>query len=149
VTVSLANVTAAIKNSSTDAQLDLRITIPTSAGVGTGNLTFQRAFGANQSLNNSITINAVTVTGVVPNSGAQGSQVNVVISGTCFDPTTAIKQVSVSGLGVNVSNVVVVDDHTITCTLDVGGVAPKTARDVSVKLGLAPAVVLANGFSVV
>ena len=60
---------------------------------------------------------------------------SVTITGTSFDPTAALHDVSVSGLGVNPVNVAVVDDQTMTCDFIIDSAAPKTVRDVTVKAG--------------
>jgi hypothetical protein len=148
VTVNLANVTATIKNSSTDTQLDLRLQIPTNAEVGLGDLTFKRGLGPDQVLPNAIEVDTFSLTNVAPNTGAKGTQVNVTISGHCFDTGASLQQVQVSGIGVNAINILVVNDHTITCTFDIGAVAPSTSRDVTVKLGSGSPVTLANAFTV-
>jgi hypothetical protein len=57
--------------------------------------------------------------------------------------------VDVSGLGVTVSNIVVVNATTITCKFDIGALAPQTARDVTVKNSLIHQATLTGGFSVI
>src|SRR4030095_5359823 len=106
------------------------------SGLGTGNLILNRDFGPDQNVPNAITIHRFEVTGVVPNTGARNNQVAVTISGECFDAGAAIQQVSVSGLGVTVLNVLVVDEHTVTCIFDIAALAVANARDVTVKTGL-------------
>jgi len=91
---------------------------------------------------------APTVAAVTPNSGARGAVVAVTITGTNLDPANPIHQVNVSGAGVNVSAVVVVDATTITCTFTVGNLAPQNARDVTVTVGAQTSAPLVGGFTV-
>jgi hypothetical protein len=136
ITTSLAGVTAAKKPTSTDTQLDLKVDMSGASGTGAANMTFTPDFGNPVTVPNAVTVEAFTVTSVAPNSGAHNTSVNVTINGLAFDPTAAIQTVSVSGAGVNVLNVVVVDSHQIQCVFDIGGAtAAVGARNVTVKTG--------------
>jgi hypothetical protein len=73
--------------------------------------------------------------------------VNVQITGHCFDPSALSKDVIVSGLGVNVFNVLVLDAQTIQCVFSIGNLAALAARDVTVKTGLKQHT-LTNAFTV-
>ena len=84
---------------------------------------------------------------VTPASGTKGTGVNVTITGNCFDPGAGFQQVLVSGLGVAVQNLVVVDEHTINCVFDIAALTVSGARDVTVKTGLNTHSLL-NGFTV-
>jgi len=137
VTASLAGVTPSIKPlTSTDTQLDLHFQFAGNSGIGACNLVFTRDFGANQTLNNALTVGKFELLSVTPNNGNKGNAVSVTISGNCFDPTALIQQVLISGLSVNVLNVVVVDEHTVQCVFDIANLAASGARDVTVKTGL-------------
>jgi hypothetical protein len=83
-----------------------------------------------------IEVQKFEVLGVTPSTGARGNAVPVTIAGQCFDPTAAIQQVEVSGLAVNVQNVVVADSQTVQCVFEIGGLAPLGFRDVKVQTGL-------------
>jgi hypothetical protein len=131
----LANITATVKGSSTDTELDLRFDIAGNSGTGSGNLVLQRHFGPDHVINNALQVSRFEVLTMNPTSGARGNSVAVTITGHCFDATAAIQQVNVSGLGVNAINMFVVDDQTVTCTFDIGGLAPLGARDVTVRTG--------------
>jgi hypothetical protein len=138
VSTSLTGVTASIKNSSTDTELDLSIAVAANSALGTGDLIFTYTFppGKTQTLSGAIVVEACTATSISPTSGAQGAApFTVTITGTGFDPTATNHNVSVSGLGVNVSNVAVVDDQHMTCTFEVDTTAAKTTRDVTVTAG--------------
>jgi hypothetical protein len=138
VSTSLTGVTASIKNSSTDTELDLSIAVAANSALGTGDLIFTYTFppGKTQTLSGAIVVEACTATSISPTSGAQGAApFTVTITGTGFDPTATNHNVSVSGLGVNVSNVAVVDDQHMTCTFEVDATASKTTRDVTVTAG--------------
>jgi len=69
------------------------------------------------------------LTTVTPNTGLQGSSVNVSLQGTGF---IAGSTVSVSGTGVTVSNVIVVNATTITAQFAISGAATIGARNVTV-----------------
>jgi hypothetical protein len=138
VSTSLTGVTASIKNSSTDTELDLSISIAANSALGTGDLIFAYTFppGKTQTLSGAIVVEACTATSISPTSGAHGGPpFTVTLTGTGFDPTAPNHNVSVSGLGVNVSNVAVVDDQHMTCTFEVDTTASKTTRDVTVTAG--------------
>jgi hypothetical protein len=136
VDVSLPNITATVKLSSTDTQLDLKFDIAGNSGVGTGNLILKPAFGTQKTLGNAIEVRRFEVLTIAPNTGARGADVNVQITGHCFDPSASSQDVSVSGLGVSVLNVLVLDAQTIQCVFSIGNLAALGARDVTVKTGL-------------
>ena len=138
VTASLAGVTPTIKAfpAPTDTQLDLSVQIAGNSALGPCNLTFTRDFGTNQTLPNAFTVGKFEVLTVTPNNGTKGNAVNVTITGTCFDPSSLIQQVLVSGLGVSVLNIVVVDAQTVQCVFDIAALTASGARDVTVKTGL-------------
>jgi IPT/TIG domain len=137
VTCSLSGVTATIKNSSTDTQLDLAIAIAANSATGTGDLIFHYSspFPA-QTLTGAVIVEITQATGISPNTGAKGDTITTVtITGTGFDPTAPNHNVSVSGLGVNVVNVALVDDSSMTCTFEITATAQAGARDVTVTAG--------------
>jgi hypothetical protein len=138
VSTSLTGVTASIKNSSTDTELDLSISIAANSALGAGDLIFAYTFppGKTQTLSGAIIVEACTATSISPTSGAQSAPpFAVTLTGTGFDPTATNHNISVSGLGVNVSNVAVVDDQHMTCTFEIDPSASKTIRDVTVTAG--------------
>jgi IPT/TIG domain len=92
-----------------------------------------------------IPLPTLSVTSVTPSSGARGASVNVTIAGVGFDPAATV---NVGGLAVSVSNLVIVNATTITCTFDIGALAPQTARDVTVKNSLINQGTLTGGFTV-
>ena len=124
-----------IKPTSTDTQLDLSVDIPGNSGLGLGHLTFQRDFGPDQTVPNSLEVKRFEVLSVAPVSGARNSQVAVTITGSCFDPSSVIQQVQVSGTGVSARNVLVLNDTTVQCVFDISQLAQLTTRDVTVKTG--------------
>jgi hypothetical protein len=74
-------------------------------------------------------VTAPTLTSISPNTGAQGTTVNVTLTGTGLTGVTAV---NVSGTGVTVSNVVAPNDTTITGTFTIAPSAATGARNVSV-----------------
>ncbi|MFZ2988898.1 IPT/TIG domain-containing protein, partial [Ideonella sp.] len=91
---------------------------------------------------------AVTVTSIVPNTGARGATVQVTITGTGFGTAPALHQVQFSGFGVS-ATVTNVNATTLHCEVSITASAPQNARDVTVKVGLSASVVVPNGFTVV
>lgn len=146
-TTSLAGVTATVKASSTDTQLDLRFQMSATSATGTGNLVLHRTFGPDVTLNNAMTVNKFDVTAIAPATGARGNTVNVSITGQCFDASALTQHVIVSGLGVSVLNVVISDPTTILCTFDISALATLSARDVTVVIGTSSRS-LVNAFTV-
>lgn len=135
VAVGLAGVTAAILPSSTDTDLALRFDILGNSALGQGSLTLQRAVGAPHVLANAIEVKRFEVLAVSPTSVARGAEGVLTITGQCFDPGAAIQQVNISGFGVTVPTVAVLDSTTVQCTVQVGAAAALGARNVTVKTG--------------
>ena len=67
-----------------------------------GNLILKPSFGTQKTLNNAIEVRRFEVLTISPNTGARGADVNVQITGHCFDPSSLNPDVNVSGLGVTV-----------------------------------------------
>lgn len=148
VDVSLGGVTATIQQlTSSDTQLDLRFDIAGNSDLGPGDLILHRVFGSSETLSGAIEVQRFEVLSVSPNSGARGTMVSVTITGQCFDPDAAIQQVNVSGVGVSVQGVVVLDENTIQCTFDIAQLAATSARDVTVITGTLSHT-LVDGFTV-
>ncbi len=135
VDVSLPNITVTVKNSSTDTELDLRFDMAGNGGTGNADLILHRSFGPDVTVPAAASFSRFEVLGMVPNTGQHNKQVAVTINGNCFDPTAVLQQVNVSGIGVDVLNVLIVDEHTISCVFDIATLAAQTARDITVKTG--------------
>jgi len=136
VDVSLTGVTAGIKLTSTDTQLDLDVDVLGNSALGAADLTLHRALGGSHVESSAIEVKRFEVQAVSPTSMARSDTGTLTITGQCFDPGAAIQQVIISGLAVTVTNVLVLDSTTIQCTVDVGPLAPTGARNVTVKTGL-------------
>lgn len=147
VTCSLAGVTPTIKASSTDTQLDLKLDIAGNSALGNADLTLKAPLGINAVVANAFDVKRFEVLSVAPNTGARGDSVAVTITGQCFDPLAAIQQVNLSGAGVNAVNIIVLDETTVQCVLEIGNVAAQTARNLTVKTG-AKQHTLLNAFTV-
>lgn len=135
VEVSLTGVTATIKPSSTDTQLDLDVDVLGNSALGQGDITLYQTIGSPRVLSNTIEVKRFEVFSISPTSAARGDSGTVTITGECFDPGAAIQQVNFSGFGITVTNVLVLDSTTIQCTVEVGSVAALSQRDVTVKTG--------------
>jgi hypothetical protein len=70
-----------------------------------------------------------TLTSITPNTGAQGTVVNVTLTGTGL---TLASAVNVSGTGITVSNVLAVNATTVTATFTIASTATLGARNVTV-----------------
>ena len=70
-----------------------------------------------------------TIASISPNTGAQGTGVNVTITGTFLTGATAV---NVSGGGISVSNFAAVSGTTVTATFTIAPNATLTARNVTV-----------------
>jgi hypothetical protein len=145
---SLAGVTVTKKLlSSTDTQLDLDIDLAGNSALGQGSLTLQREFGVPLTMNNVMTVGRFEVLSISPNTAARNSQTTVTITGKCFDPSAPSALVIISGGGVTVFNVAVINATTVSSTLDIGALATANARDVTVAIG-GKSHTLVNGFTV-
>jgi len=70
-----------------------------------------------------------TIASISPNTGVQGTTVNVTITGTGLSGATAV---NVSGSGVTADNVTATSDTTVTATFTITATASLSARNVSV-----------------
>ena len=125
-------------------------TVPGAPGAtgASGNLVFEVVEPPGSSTCADLIPTALKIVSIVPNSGAKGATVPVVITGTGFDPAAALHQVQVSGLGVT-TGPLTVTSTTITCDFIIGAMTLATARNVTVKVGLSNSATLPNGFTVV
>jgi len=135
IDTSLAGVTATIKPTSTDTQLNVEFAMTGASALGNGNLTCKRVFGPDHVQANAVSVGRFEVLSVAPNTGARNNSVNVTITGTCFDPAAAMQNVNVNGTGVNALNVAVIDSTTVQCVFDIGNLAALGNRDVTVSIG--------------
>jgi hypothetical protein len=136
VSTSLTGVTAVIDASSTETQLNLSLSVAGNSQTGLGDLIFAFTFPSakTQTLTGAIDVEASQAAAIAPATGAQGSTVNVTITGH-FNPSAAFFDVSVSGADVTVGTVTFVNSTTLTCDFVIHATAGKTLRDVTVKAG--------------
>lgn len=109
---------------------------PAAGTAGTYSITFTASNGAGANAVQSFTLKVVnpaapTLTLISPNSGQRGASVPVTLTGTNFTATGTT--VAVSGSGVTVGTVTVVNSTTITATLTISTTATISARNVTVK----------------
>lgn len=147
VSFSLAGVSATILPTSNDTELNLLVDLTGASGTGPCDVTLERAIGAPMVFNGVFSVNRFEVLNVSPGNGPQGNVIPVTITGSCFDPTAVLQQVSVSGVGISVDNVIVATESTITCDLDIGQAAVIGQKDVTVHIG-SYSHTLVNGFVV-
>ncbi len=113
-------------------QITATFALAANAVVGTHNATVSTAAGASSAVAFNVTAStptAPTLSSVAPNTGAQGTSVNVTLTGTKF---IAGATVAVSGSGVTASGVTVVSATQITAVLNIGIGAAAASYNVSV-----------------
>ena len=102
-------------------------TISGGATLSARTVTVTTAGGTSNAV--TFTVAPPTVTGVSPNTGLRGTSVPVTISGTGLGAATGV---TVSGIGVTVSNFTVVNATTVSATFTVSATAGLSARTVTV-----------------
>ena len=112
--VSSTSITATfiLSNTATLGNVSVQVTTP---GGTTGNVLFN--------------VQGPTLTSIAPNTGVQGNSVPVTLTGTNLGGATSV---TVSGTGVTVSGMTVVNSTTITATFNISGTATLGARTVTV-----------------
>jgi hypothetical protein len=133
--INLSGVTANIKASSTDTQLDLDVDMLGNSSLGSADLTLGRPVGAPKVVSNAFEAQRFEVLSLSPNTAARGSTGTITITGQCFDPGALLQQINISGFGVTATNLVILDETTAQCIVEVTGTAALTARDVTLKTG--------------
>ncbi|WP_424975312.1 hypothetical protein [Dinoroseobacter sp. S124A] len=135
VSTTLGGVSISIQPTSTDTELKLSVDILGTSDLGPGDLILSRPLASDEVFGNAIEVRRFEVTAVTPNSVARGESGVLNIDGSCFDPSAAILQVNVSGIGVSTNSVVILNDTQIQANFDVGNAAPTGQRDVTVVNG--------------
>jgi 6-phosphogluconolactonase (cycloisomerase 2 family) len=110
-------------------QLTADVTIDTTAAIGDRELTVSTAGGASGSVAFSIEPQPPTISSLSPATGVTNTVVEETLKGTNFVPGATVL---VSGGGVTVTDVAVVDDSTITARFTLAGDATLGARTVTV-----------------
>ena len=96
-----------------DTQVSASFNIAPTATLGARSVTVTTPGGTSNAVTFTVTAPPPTLTSMSPNSGALGYSVPVTLTGTWLASTTGI---NVSGTGVTASNIIVVNDTTITAT---------------------------------
>ena len=104
--------------------------ISTTAAFGARNVSVIAAAGTSNAVTFTVTPPAPTLTSIAPVTGSQGAAVGVTLTGSNF--LTGATAVNVSGTGVTVSAVTVVNPTTVTATFTLAVTAGTGARTVSV-----------------
>jgi phosphatidylinositol-3-phosphatase len=122
--ITVSNVTVA-----SSTQITATLTLAANATLGPSNISVTTSGGVSNT--RPFTVNAAvpTLTSVTPNSGTQGTAVNVTLAGSGFITGATV---GVTGSGITVSNVTVVSGTQITATLDIAANAPPGAYNISV-----------------
>ncbi len=111
-------------------QITATLTLAANATVGQHNLSVTTTAGGSGTVPFGVTATGVvpTLTSVAPNSGVQGTAVNVTLTGTGFVAPLTVH----SGSGITVSNVSVVSSTSATATFNIAASAATGASNVSV-----------------
>jgi hypothetical protein len=130
ITVSGGNVAAGSLVVVNDTTVTATLTIGGVAALSARNVTVTTPDGTTGNVTFTVTGPAPpTLTSITPNTGVRGTSVPVTLSGTHLTGATVI---NVSGAGITVSGLTVVNDSTVTATFGIAGTAALTARNVSV-----------------
>lgn len=104
-------------------------TVDLTATLGDRSVTVTTAAGSSNALPFTVEQQTPVILSITPSTGVQESTVPVEIVGQYFTPAATVQ---VSGTGVTVQNVVVVDDEHITAEFVLALLAAHTTRDVTV-----------------
>ncbi len=110
-------------------QITATLTLAANATLGASNISVTTSAGVSNTIPFTVNAAAPTLTSVTPNSGTQGTAVNVTLAGTNF---IAGATVGATGSGITVSNVVVVSGTQITATLTLAANATLGPSNISV-----------------
>mgnify|MGYP003701076193 CR=1 FL=1 len=107
----------AVSNLTVVSATQVTATFAIGAGAATGpqSVTIQTPGGTSPAVAFTINPGAPTVTGIAPNAGAQGTAINVSLSGTFLTGVSAIN----AGAGITVSNVTAVSPAQVTATFTI------------------------------
>ncbi len=131
ITVSGSGVTVSNLVVVNDTTVTATFAITAGAGLTSRNVSITAPGGTSNTRTFTVVVPPVpTLTSVGPNSGVRGTAVPVTLIGTDFTATGT--KVTVSGSGVTVGTITVVDSATITTTFTITANAGLTARNVSV-----------------
>jgi hypothetical protein len=113
-----------------DTTITATLTLSGGANLGMRNIGVTGGAAGNSTNTEPFTVSQPTLTGITPAQGTHGTSVNVNLSGSGL---TGVNTVSVSGNGITVSAVTVVNDTTVTARFAITNGANLTARNVSVR----------------
>jgi hypothetical protein len=116
--------TLTVVNSST---ITATFTIAASATISTRNVSVTTSGGTSNT--HTFAVQGPLLTSISPSTGERGTNVPVTLTGSGL---TGVNAITVSGGGVTVSNLTVVDDATVTATFEVTAGAGLSARSVKV-----------------
>jgi hypothetical protein len=112
-----------------DTSVTVNFTISAGAALAARTVSVTTPGGTSNTV--TFTVQGATLASISPTSGARGTTVPVTLTGTNF-PTTGTTTVSVSGGGVSVTGVTVVNSTTVKANITLTGTAPLSTRNVSV-----------------
>ena len=126
-----AGITATITSINSNS-VTANLVISATATLGARNVTVITTIGTTNAV--TFTVTQATLTSITPNTGGRGSSVDVTLVGTNLTGATGL---AISGTGVTVAagSFTVVNDTTITATLNITSTATLSARTIGVALG--------------
>ena len=141
VTVSGTGVTASGVTVVNDTTITANFTIAATAAATARNVTVTTPAGATNALTGAFTVQGPTLTSIAPTSGARGTTVAVVLTGTNF-PTTGTTTVAMSGAGVTCTGVTVPNSTTVNANCAITPGAALTARTITLTTPIGVATVV-------
>jgi hypothetical protein len=133
VSVSGSGVGVAGINVVNDTSVTVNFTVSAGASLTARNVTVTTSGGTSNTV--TFTVQGATLASITPTSGARGTTVPVTLTGTNF-PTTGTTTVSVSGGGVSVTGVTVVNSTTVKANITLTGTSPLSTRNVTVNTSI-------------
>ncbi|HZD31548.1 MAG TPA: IPT/TIG domain-containing protein [Candidatus Angelobacter sp.] len=122
--ITVSNVTVA-----SGTQITATLTLAANATLGPSSISVTTSGGVSNTVPFTVNAAVPTLTSVTPNSGMQGTAVNVTLTGSGFITGATV---GTTGSGITVNNVVVASATQITATLNVAANATPGAYNVSV-----------------
>ena len=129
VNVSGGGVTVSAVTVVSDTTVTATLTFAPSATGGARNVTTTSPAGTSNAVTFTVIVPPGALSSISPTTGARGTSVPVILSGTGLTGSTGI---TVTGGGITVGAFTVVNDTTITATFTIAATAALTARNVTV-----------------
>jgi hypothetical protein len=124
-----SGITVSNVNVASSTQISATLSLAANATLGPSNISVTTSNGASNTVPFNVNAAVPTLTSVTPNSGTQGTAVNVTLAGSGFITGATV---GVTGSGVTASSVTVASSTQITATLNIASTATPGPYNVSV-----------------